>query len=135
MPRIKKAETHVACGRSERTEKRRLTEWHLWEKVVDDMVAGHVVEEEPAHPAQEVAVDRRSGAPLEIPLRLAIVRQLRVRVVQVRDHDEPVRVSGRERRATWGMRQNSRSGGAMQCVQDKRRSKCTRMRHQAERRK
>lgn len=102
---------------------------------MDDVVVGNVVKEEATHPTEEVAVHSRRRPALEVPLRLAVVRQLGVRVVQIRDHDEPVRVSGRERRATWGMRQNSRSGGAMQCVQDKRRSKCTRMRHQAERRK
>ena len=75
----------------ESKKERRLTEGHLGEKVVHDMVVGHVVEEKAAHPAEEVAVHRRGRAPLEVPLRLAIVRQLRVRVVKVRDHDEPAR--------------------------------------------
>ena len=55
------------------------------------MVVRHVVQEKAAHPAQEVAVDRRRRAALKIPLRLAVVRQRRVRVVEVRDHDEPAR--------------------------------------------
>ena len=67
-----------------------LTPWHLGEKVMDDVVVGDVVQEKAAHPAEEVTVHSRGGASLEIPLRLAIVRQRRVRVVEVRDHDEPV---------------------------------------------
>lgn len=54
------------------------------------MVVRHVVQEKAAHPAKEVAVDRCRRTPLEIPLRLAVVRQRRVRVVEVRDHDEPI---------------------------------------------
>ena len=57
---------------------------------MDDVVVGDVVQEKAAHPAEEVTVHSRGGASLEIPLRLAIVRQRRVRVVEVRDHDEPV---------------------------------------------
>ena len=73
--------------------------------MVDDMVVRHVVEEEAAHPAKEVAVHCRGRAPLEVPLRLAIVRQLRVRVVKVRDHDEPatVRYHVRGRRIDVGV--------------------------------
>ena len=53
------------------------------------MEVGNVVEEEPTHPAQKVAVNCRGGTSLEVPLRLAIMRQCRVRMVEVRDHDEP----------------------------------------------
>lgn len=106
-------ETRDERGRkqkSKRKKKRRLTEGHLGEKVVDDMVVGHVVEEEAAHPAEEVAVHRRGRAPLEVPLRLAIVRQLRVRVVKVRDHDEPARSGPHPSPCPRAYRTEGRSG-------------------------
>lgn len=49
----------------------------------------NIVQEEAAHPAEKVAVDRRGGSALEVPLPLAVVRQLRRRVMQVGDHDKP----------------------------------------------
>ena len=66
--------------------------------MVDDVIVGYVVQEEAAHPAQEIAVHCRCCAALEIPFRLAIMRQLRVRMVKVRDHDEPVSPSAVDQR-------------------------------------
>jgi hypothetical protein len=65
-----------------------LTERHLGEEVVHDVVVGDVVQEEAALPAEEVAVDGARGAALEGPLALAEVRERGVRVVEVGDHDE-----------------------------------------------
>ena len=67
-----------------------LTEGHHREEVVDDVEVRDVMEEEPTLPAQEVTVDGGSGTTLEVPLLIAVVGELDVSVVQVRDHDEPV---------------------------------------------
>lgn len=55
--------------------------------VVDDMVMGDVVKEEAALPAQEVTIDGRSSTALEVPFLATIVRELRVSVVEIRDHN------------------------------------------------
>ena len=64
------------------------TERHLGEEVVDDVVVGDVVEEEASLPAEEGTVDSGSGATLEVPLFSTVVREARVSVVQVGDHDD-----------------------------------------------
>ena len=72
------------------------------------MVVGNVVKEEATHPTEEVAVHSRRRPALEVPLRLAVVRQLGVRVVQIRDHDEPEWV--RDGRITAERNVDGRSG-------------------------
>lgn len=48
------------------------------------------MQEKPPHPPQKVAIDRRRRPAREAPRRTPIMRQRGVRVVQVRDHHEPV---------------------------------------------
>ena len=57
--------------------------------MVDAVEVRDVVQEEAALPAEEVAVDGRGGAPLEVPLAVAVMGELHVGVMEVRDHDEP----------------------------------------------
>ena len=64
------------------------TERHLGEEVVNDVVVRDVMEEEAAHPSQEISVDRSSSTALEVPLFAAVVGHVRVGVVQVGDHDD-----------------------------------------------
>jgi hypothetical protein len=65
-----------------------LTKRHLRKEVVYNVVVSNIVEKEPSLPSEEVAVDCTSGTALEIPLSLAVVRELRVGVMQIRDHNE-----------------------------------------------
>lgn len=52
------------------------TEGYLGEEMMDHMEVRHIVEEETTHPSQEVTVDSGSGASLEIPQSVPIVREL-----------------------------------------------------------
>jgi hypothetical protein len=61
-----------------------IVERHLGEEVVDDVVVGHVVEEEATLPAKERTVDSASCATLEAPLALAVVRKALVGVVELK---------------------------------------------------
>lgn len=51
----------------------------------------HVMQEEPAHPPQKVTVDSGSRPAGETPCAVAVAWERRVGVVEVGDHDEPVR--------------------------------------------
>lgn len=55
--------------------------------VVDDMEVSDIVEEEATLPAEEVTVNGSSGTALEVPLFATIVRERRVGVVKVGDHN------------------------------------------------
>ena len=55
-----------------------------------DVIVRNVMEEETAHPPEEVTIDGGGGTTLVVPLALAVVREHRVGVVKVGDHDEPV---------------------------------------------
>lgn len=67
-----------------------LTERHLGKVVVRDVMVGDTVQEELALPAEEITVHGGRGTAGKRPRRVAVVRQLRVCVMQVGDHDEPV---------------------------------------------
>ena len=58
--------------------------------MVYDVVMGDIVEEEAALPAEEGAIDGSGRATLVTPSAAAVVRDIRVCVVEVGDHDEPV---------------------------------------------
>lgn len=58
--------------------------------MVRDVVMRDVVEEEAASPTQERPVYGADGTAEEAPLLVAVVRDGRVRVVEVREHDDPV---------------------------------------------
>lgn len=58
--------------------------------MVDDMKMCNTVEEEIAHRAQKVPIDRGSRATRIRPFRVAVMWQHGVGVVEVGDHDEPV---------------------------------------------
>lgn len=64
------------------------TERHLREKVVHDMEVSHIMKEKASLPAQKVPVDCSSGSTLEVPFFTAVVRECRVSVVEVSDHDD-----------------------------------------------
>ena len=54
-----------------------------------DVEVGDVMQEEPAHPAEEIAVYRRCCATLEVPRAVAVVGKVDRSMVKVGDHDEP----------------------------------------------
>jgi len=56
--------------------------------VVNDMEVGNVVEKEAPLPTQEVPVDGGGSTSLETPFLAAVVREIRIGVVQVCDHDD-----------------------------------------------
>lgn len=51
---------------------------------------GDVVEEETTGPAEKRSVDGGDGTADKGPLFLAVVRDARIGVVEVREHDDPV---------------------------------------------
>jgi len=65
-----------------------LTEGHLREEMVHDVIMRHVVQEETSLPAEKITVDCTGCAALEGPLVLAEVWELGVGVVEICDHDE-----------------------------------------------
>ena len=58
--------------------------------MVNDVEVGDAVEEEVAHPAEKVAVERCGSTTGKRPLFSTVVRKLRIGVVEVGDHDKPV---------------------------------------------
>lgn len=58
--------------------------------MVNDVEVGDAVKEEVAHPTEEIAVKRCCSTTRERPFLAAVMGQLRVGVVEVGDHDEPV---------------------------------------------
>lgn len=66
---------------------------------MDHMEVGDVVQEEPALRPEEVTVNRCGSAPLEVPLAVAVVGELHVGVMEVRDHDKPAKRITVEHRA------------------------------------
>ena len=79
------------CDLSKNTDPRPLTKRHLGEEVMDYMVMRNIVQEEAALPAQERSVNSCSCATLIVPLFHAVMRQIGIGVVQVSNHDEPMR--------------------------------------------
>ena len=57
---------------------------------MDDMEMRDVVQKESALPAKEIAIYCRRCASLEVPRLAAVMREDRIRVMQEREHDEPV---------------------------------------------
>ena len=57
--------------------------------MVNNVVMGDIVKKKSALPPKKVPVDCRSSAPLEVPLAVAVMGELHVGVMEVRDHDEP----------------------------------------------
>ncbi len=51
------------------------------------MIMSNVVEEETTLPSKEGSINGSSGAALKIPLLSAVVRQGRIRMVEISDHD------------------------------------------------
>lgn len=78
------------CPDSGESEASARTERDLGEEVVYDVIVRDIMHEEPPDPPQEVAVHRRRRAAAERPRLAAVVREARVRVLEVRDADEPV---------------------------------------------
>ena len=58
---------------------------------MDDVIVRDIVEEETTLPAEEITVNSASSTTLVVPLILAVMREFGVGVVEVSDHDEPVR--------------------------------------------
>lgn len=57
--------------------------------MVDSVALDYIVQEEAALPTQEIrAVDGRNSAALECPRGPPIMRDLRVRVLQISNHDD-----------------------------------------------
>ena len=56
--------------------------------MVDDVIVGYIVEEEATLPAQEVPVDGCSSSALEVPFFTSVMRELRVGVVEIGNHDD-----------------------------------------------
>lgn len=52
------------------------------------MIVRNIVEEETALPSKERSINGGSGAALEIPLPSAVVRQRRIRMVEISDHND-----------------------------------------------
>lgn len=67
-----------------------LTEGHLREIMMDDVVVRDTVQEKPALPAEEVPVHGGSSTTRIRPGLVAVVREFEVGVMQVGDHHEPV---------------------------------------------
>lgn len=57
---------------------------------MDDMMMRHVVHEEPPHPSQQWSIDCGGRATGEGPRLASVVRDLRIGMLHVRDHDNPV---------------------------------------------
>ena len=57
---------------------------------MSDMIVANIMEEEAAHPSKKGAVDCSSSTAKEGPLALPVVGDRRVRVMQEREHDDPV---------------------------------------------
>lgn len=68
-------------------------ERHLGEEVVNDVEVSDVVEEEAPLPAKDRPINSSGGTALEVPLLSAVVGHDGVGVVEISDHDEPVRNS------------------------------------------
>lgn len=66
------------------------TERHLREEVVNDMEVGDIMKEEAALPAKTIPVDGGGSTSLVVPFIVAVVGKIRVGVVEICDHDEPV---------------------------------------------
>lgn len=67
-----------------------MIEWHFGEEMVDDVVVGYIMQEKSPLPSQEVTVHCAGCAALKGPFLLAEVWQLRVGVMEICDHDEPM---------------------------------------------
>jgi hypothetical protein len=50
----------------------------------------HVMEEESTHPTEKRSINSRYGATQERPFLISIVRDSWVRMLEIRDHDDPV---------------------------------------------
>lgn len=59
--------------------------------MMHNMKMRNVMQEEPAHPPKEIPVNGRSCPTSKTPRAVAVMRERRVGVVEVGDHDEPVR--------------------------------------------
>ena len=70
---------------------RAVVERHLGEEVVDDVEVSDVVEEESSLPTENGSVNGSSSTTLEVPFLSAVVGHDGVGVVEVSNHDEPVR--------------------------------------------
>ena len=64
---------------------------HRREEVMYDVPMGYTMQEETTLPSQEVPINRRTRATLEGPRIASVMRYLGIGVVQVCDHNEPVR--------------------------------------------
>jgi hypothetical protein len=56
--------------------------------MMDDVVVGDIVEEEATLPSQKVSVDGCSSSTLEVPFLASVVRELRVSMVEICNHDD-----------------------------------------------
>ena len=54
------------------------------------MIMRYVMEEESTHPTEKRSINGRYGATQERPFPVSIVRDSRVGMLEVRDHDDPV---------------------------------------------
>lgn len=66
----------------------RLTKGHFREEMVNDMVMSYIVQEKASLPSQEITIDSASSPSLVGPLSSAEMRQLRVGVMKVCNHDK-----------------------------------------------
>ena len=56
--------------------------------MVNDVKVSNVVQEEPPLPTQEISVDSSSRSTLEVPLFSTIMREGRISVVEVGNHND-----------------------------------------------
>ena len=82
-PRHRRKDSSKSLGGGER-----LTEWHLGEKVVHNMIVRYIMEEKTALPAQKIPVNGACCTALEGPLALTEMGQLRISMVEICDHDK-----------------------------------------------
>jgi hypothetical protein len=66
------------------------TEGHLGKEGAYNVIMSDIMEDKSSLPSQERPVDSCCCCPPEIPCILAIVGQIRISMMQVRGHDEPV---------------------------------------------